>query len=612
MSFSPFLENAGSVCVKNLIAQLALVSSILLASFAAHSTELSPNLNATNSNSAYFSSAQDSQFLPVEEAYQLSLKIDQQQLSLNWQIHDGYYLYRDRISIKQFNKGQLQKLELALPEGKLKHDPNIGDTQVFYHQLIAQTLLSKTNSPSSQAITVKVTSQGCADAGLCYPPHHQWFNIEPSTGQITAIDQAKPQSQASTSTSSNQSNVMPSPPTWSAFKLLSMAAFAFAGGLILNLMPCVFPVLALKGLSLVESADISAKQRRIHGLVYTAGVVTSFVAVASLLLILRAAGQQLGWGYQLQSPWFVAAMVYLFFVVGLSFSGVIELGAQFAGAGQSLTEKSGMSGSFFTGVLAVLVASPCTAPFMGASLGFALSQPMIVALAVFVALGLGMATPFLLLSWLPGIARLLPRPGRWMLTMKEVLAFPMYLTAIWLLWVLGRQSGVNAVMLVLIGCLLIVIALYFWPRERWQRGISVVSALLAAFILSSAMLNATASTTADTGDVTAYRQGLLEELQQDQQPIFLNVTADWCITCLANERVALSSAKVKQRFDELGVRYVKADWTNQDDKITQLLAGYQRSGVPLYVYFPGGSAEPIVLPQLLSVDTLLAIFSKSS
>ncbi len=593
MSFSPFLENAGSVCVKNLIAQLALITSLVMTSFAAQSADVS--------------STAESQFLPVEQAYQLTLKTNQQQLSLHWQIHDGYYLYRERIGIKQFNNGELQKFDLAMPKGKLKHDPNIGDTQVFYHQLIAQTTLSNT-----QPLTVKVSSQGCADAGLCYPPHHQWFSIEPSTGQITAIDKPKPEGQASQSTSSNETKGMLNPPTWSALNLLSMATFAFVGGLILNLMPCVFPVLALKGLSLVESADISVKQRRIHGLVYTAGVVTSFVAVAGLLLILRAAGQQLGWGYQLQSPWFVAAMVYLFFVVGLSFSGVIELGAQFAGTGQSLTEKSGMTGSFFTGVLAVLVASPCTAPFMGASLGFALSQPMIVALTVFVALGLGMATPFLLLSWLPGIARLLPRPGRWMVTMKEVLAFPMYLTAIWLLWVLGRQSGVNAAMLVLIGCLLIVIALYFWPRERWQRGISVMSALLAAVILSSGMLNATASTTVDTSDVTTYRQGLLEELQQDQQPIFLNVTADWCITCLANERVALSSATVKQRFDELGVRYVKADWTNQDDKITQLLADYQRSGVPLYVYFPGGSAKPIVLPQLLSVDTLLAIFSKSS
>jgi thiol:disulfide interchange protein DsbD len=329
--------------VKILIAQLALITSLLLASFAAQSADVS--------------SAADSQFLPVEQAYQLTLKTDQQQLSLHWQIHDGYYLYRERISIKQFNKGELHKLDLAMPEGKLKRDPNIGETQVFYHQLITQTTLSNT-----QPLTVKVSSQGCADAGLCYPPHHQWFNIEPSTGQITAIDKPK-----HPTSSSNETVGMPSPPTWSALKLLSMAAFAFVGGLILNLMPCVFPVLALKGLSLVESADISVKQRRVHGLVYTAGVVTSFVAVAALLLILRAAGQQLGWGYQLQSPWFVAAMVYLFFVVALSFSGVIELGAQFAGAGQSLTEKSGMTGSFFTGVLAVLVASPCTAPFMGAS-----------------------------------------------------------------------------------------------------------------------------------------------------------------------------------------------------------------------------------------------------
>ncbi|WP_269619979.1 protein-disulfide reductase DsbD family protein [Zhongshania sp. BJYM1] len=545
----------------------------------------------------------ESTFLPVEEAYALSIRVENQQPIINWHIAEGYYLYRDRIHVRQINGDQLDELATNLPEGKLKQDPNIGDTHVFYHGLSVRPALN-----STAPITLKISFQGCADAGLCYPPHHQWFDINPASGSVVEINKPvanTPNTALKPSASTPINNI-------SLLTLLTMAGMAFAGGLILNLMPCVFPVLALKGLSLVESTDISPRQRRLHGLVYTAGVVSSFVAVAGLLMILRATGQQLGWGYQLQSPWFVAAMVYLFFVVGLSFSGMIELGARFAGAGQALTEKSGMSGSFFTGVLAVLVASPCTAPFMGASLGFALTQPMIVALTVFVALGLGMATPFLLLSWSPHIARLLPRPGKWMVTMKEVLAFPMYLTAIWLLWVLGRQSGVDAVMLVLIGCLLIVIALYFWSRTPWQRGISVVATLFAAFILASSSLDAKPLISATNEEIIAYRPGILTELQRDAQPIFLNVTADWCITCLANERVALSSDKIKDRFKDLGLRYVKADWTNQDDDITQLLAAYERSGVPLYVYFPGGNQEPIVLPQLLSVDALLAIFTKSS
>jgi thiol:disulfide interchange protein DsbD len=219
--------------------------------------------------------------------------------------------------------------------------------------------------------------------------------------------------------------------------------FALAGGLILNLMPCVFPVLSLKVLSFASNSGASHSQQRFHGLAYTAGIIVTFMALASILLALRAGGEAVGWAFQLQSPWFVALLIYLFFVMGLSLSGVYEFGSGFMGAGGSLASASGYKGSFFTGVLATVVASPCTAPFMGAALGFALSQSWLVAMVVFFCLGLGMALPFLLLSFSPALLRFMPRPGAWMNTFKEFMAFPMYATVLWLLWVLGNQTGVN-------------------------------------------------------------------------------------------------------------------------------------------------------------------------
>ena len=387
-------------------------------------------------------------------------------------------------------------------------------------------------------------------------------------------------------------------------------------------MPCVFPVLALKAIALLESSDSSAGERRLHGLVYTVGVVASFMLVAGVLMLLRASGQELGWGYQLQSPWFVAALVYLFFLMGLSFSGVIEFGARLTGVGQNLVEKGGLTGSFFTGVLAVVVASPCTAPFMGASLGFALTQPVAVALTVFLALGLGMAAPFLVLSVVPGLGRLLPRPGTWMVTLKEVMAFPMYLTGIWLLWVLGRQAGINAAMLALIGCLLIAMALYFLKRTgHLSRAVAIASGVAAASVLVSTSLhderppavadvNSAYPLTVD-GDALRYSPGRLASLRADGGPVFLNVTADWCITCKANEKIALGTDTIKSAMSAQHIRYVKADWTHRDAEVSRLLAKYGRSGVPLYVYFPGDGQE-VVLPQLLSKQTVLTVFATPS
>ncbi len=558
-------------------------------------------------------------FLPVEQAYQLAAEIQGDELVLDWQIADGYYLYGKRFKLSRVDGGQSEKLALEIPKGKLKQDEYFGEMEVYYHQVATRTQL-----PSQQPFTVKVSSQGCADAGLCYPPNHRWYSIDPVSGVVSRVSD-NPAVSAVQVTPALESAVAAAPvaaPESEALQssLLLMAAMAFVGGLILNLMPCVFPVLALKAISLLESTDINPAERRMHGLVYTAGAVSSFMFVAGVLMLLRASGQELGWGYQLQSPWFVAALVYLFFLMGLSFSGAIELGSGLAGVGQGLVEKGGMTGSFFTGVLAVVVASPCTAPFMGASLGFALTQPMPVALTVFFALGLGMAAPFLLLSIVPGLGRLLPRPGNWMVTLKEVLAFPMYLTGIWLLWVLGRQAGIDAAMLVLIGCLLIAIALYFWKKMHWHhRGVAVAAIIGATAILGSGVLRPIESASAqvvdtafpvtEEGDALAYSPDRLAALKSDGGPIFLDVTADWCITCKANERVALDTDVVKAAMAERHIRYMVADWTRRDAEVSRLLAQYNRSGVPLYVYFPGGGKPAVVLPQLLSKEKVLAAFN---
>jgi len=401
----------------------------------------------------------------------------------------------------------------------------------------------------------------------------------------------------------------------SNLRLLMVFLFAMAGGLILNLMPCVFPVLSLKAISLANNVGAPVREQRLHGVAYAGGVILSFLTLAAVLLTLQAGGALIGWGFQLQSPWFVAALVFLFFLMGLAMSGVIEIGSGIMGVGAGLAEKDGYTGSFFTGVLASVVASPCTAPFMGAALGYAFTQPMPVALTVFVALGFGMSLPFLLFSFVPALANLLPRPGSWMVTFRQLLAFPLYGTAVWLLWVLGRQTSADAMALVALGCVVLAMAAWLYQRQaasQWrfvEAGVMVVCiagilALLASPMLaprqSEAMVNGT-----DAG-FEVYSEARLAELREQGQPVFVNMTASWCITCLVNERVALSADEVTSAMAERGVTYLKGDWTNNDPAITAVLKRYQTSGVPLYLMYPADPSKPAeVLPQILTENIIL-------
>jgi thiol:disulfide interchange protein DsbD len=321
------------------------------------------------------------------------------------------------------------------------------------------------------------------------------------------------------------------------------------------------------------------------------------------MLILRSAGESIGWGFQLQSPIFVIALVYLFFVMGLAFSGYVEIGTGLMSLGQSSNNNDqSLTGSFMTGVLATTVASPCTAPFMGPALGFAVAQSSAVALLVFAFLGLGMALPFILLTWVPALNRRLPKPGQWMDTFKQFLAFPLYLTAVWLLWVAGRQTNVDVAASIIVGLILTAMATWLWKLNPTSALAKLTtSKVLAIACLASAILIPTlALSEADQEPKwQPYSPERLAQLRSKGQPVFINLTADWCITCLVNERTTLDTEAFYQTLEQNNIAYLKGDWTDSDAEITELLNQYQRSGVPLYLLFPRGMKEAQILPQIL-------------
>ncbi len=389
--------------------------------------------------------------------------------------------------------------------------------------------------------------------------------------------------------------------------LLMALVFAFIGGLILNLMPCVFPVLSIKILSLVESVHEEGESIRIHGWAYVFGVVASFVTIAAVLMVLRAGGEAIGWGFQLQSPVVVSLLAYLFLVIGLNLMGVFEFALSMSDSG-----GRGYSGSISTGVLATLVAAPCTAPFMGAALGFALLQAPVTGILVFAALGFGMAVPYLLLCYSPRLLARLPKPGNWMVVLRQALAFPMFASAIWLLWVLGIQAGPTAMMQVLGGGLVIAFGLWLMKQSSGKSMKLIAMALMiAAVSLATMQQPASRDVSANTAeDVNSdslaqpYSMEALEAARLDG-PVFVNFTAAWCITCKVNELNALETSAVREAFTKSGATYLKADWTNEDPKITAALQAYGRTGVPLYLLYGKGTGEAEILPQILTPSTVI-------
>jgi len=387
--------------------------------------------------------------------------------------------------------------------------------------------------------------------------------------------------------------------------LVLALVFAFLGGMLLNLMPCVLPVLSIKVIGLVKHADGGTAR---HGLVFTAGVLFAFAALAAALIALRAAGQAIGWGFQLQEPLVVLGLMYLMLALGLNLSGVFSMGGRLMGLGGQATARQDLSGTFASGVLAVVVASPCTAPFMGGALGFALTQPAGTSLGVFLALGLGFATPLLLLSLWPAWLRLLPEPGAWMERLRNVLAFPMYAAAAWLLWVLSQQVTPTVLAAGLTGAVLLSFALW-WSglslgnrrRQTALASVAAVAGIGIAVLVTLAEERDDSRTMSDVG----WSAERVRDLQAQGQAVFVNFTAAWCITCKVNEQVALDTDRVRAALDRRHVAYLKGDWTRRDPAITAELARHGHSGVPLYLLFPPHAGQPQVLPQLLTEGLVL-------
>ncbi len=404
----------------------------------------------------------------------------------------------------------------------------------------------------------------------------------------------------------------------SAPPLLQTLLLAALGGLILNLMPCVFPVLAMKAMAVARMSGAARGAVRAHALSYTLGVLLAFGTLGAALAGVRAAGGAAGWGFQFQSPVFVAALAWVLFGVGLNLSGVFGVGGRLAGAGQGLAAQGGHAGSFFTGLLAVVVATPCTAPFMGAAIATALAAPAMTTLAVFLAMGLGLAAPYAVLAVLPGAARALPRPGPWMDVLKGALAFPMYGAAAWLVWVISLQAGPSGVLATAAGMVLLAFAAWSLglaqAAGRWGRRFGF-GAAGAATLAAAAVLAGVAAAPPGTGQAAAegterFSTARLAELRNEGRPVFVNMTAAWCVTCLVNERIALAPAAVQRAFADHHVAYLKGDWTRGDPEITAFLRGHARDGVPLYVFYPPAPANPAVLPQILTEGAMLDQLAK--
>ncbi len=444
-----------------------------------------------------------------------------------------------------------------------------------------------------------------------------WPPVAAPAAVSSALDAALKANQAAAGAASTT-------PSGAPLSLLAALFGALIGGLILNLMPCVFPVLAIKVLGFTQHAS-DARAHRASGLAYTAGVVLSFMLLGLLLMALRAAGEAIGWGFQLQSPGVVAALAVLFTVIGLNLAGVFEFGSFLPSGVASLQARHPAADAFLSGVLAVAVASPCIAPFMGASLGLAVTLPAWQAVAVFAAIGLGMALPYLAASWVPAVARALPRPGPWMDQFRRFMAFPMFGTVVWLLWVLGQQSGIDGAA-ALLACL-VTLSMLVWALTLQGRGRTVIgtlSALALAGLLASvgpqvtrmaeapnpaAPGGAGATPQADAAAWQPWQPGRVEQVVATGQPVFVDFTAAWCVTCQFNKKTTLADARVMADFAAKRVVLLRADWTRRDPAITAALTQLGRSGVPVYVLYRAGQ-PPVVLPEILSVDEVRAELAK--
>lgn len=385
--------------------------------------------------------------------------------------------------------------------------------------------------------------------------------------------------------------------------------FALLGGLILNLMPCVFPVLAIKAASIAALAGGPVRQIQMSGVWYTAGVLAAFTVLAGVLFTLRGAGEAVGWGFQLQSPLFVLLMSWLMFLIGLNLSGIFEI----TGGGLLQHLGGSHSGSFFTGLVAVLVATPCTAPFMGAALGAALGAPAVIFFAIFLAMGLGLALPYALLAFVPGLAARMPRPGAWMVRLRQLLAFGMYATAAWLVWVLAHQGGESGVAVALAGAVLLGFAAWSFgiaQRERtlWPRIVAGIALLATLWLAASLRPDPSQA----LHQVEPFSEARLETLRREGRPVFVQMTASWCVTCLVNERTVIETDAFDEALRTYGVVHMVGDWTDRDDRITRYLREFRRDGVPFYAVYPSDGGDAVLLPPILTGSIIADAFATAA
>jgi len=596
--------------VRNPLSRLILLATLLLVATGAFAQSASPGES----------------LLPVTQAFALKPTITKPgTIALHFDIAAHYYLYRGRIHAKILTPG-VTAGALQTPAGIKEHDPYLGDVEI-YHDAVDASLSYRAAGAMPATLKVEVSYQGCHEIApkICYPPNTETFTLPASggapvgsAGSGNAINGGTPHNSITASLAGASATAKAPTPgsdaqaasrgnTGLAFALL----LAFAGGLILNLMPCVLPVLAIKAVGVLESGE-SRQRARVDALAYAAGVIATFLAIGLAILGLRGAGHAIGWGTQLQQPVIVAVLACVLFAVGLSMSGVAQFGSRLGNVGANLTGGGGAAGHFFTGVLAVIVASPCTAPFMGVALAYAFVAPASHELLVMLVLGIGLALPLTLIGLVPVLARLLPKPGRWMETLKQVLAFPMYLSAVWLVWVLAHQRGADAVALVLIAMVLLAAALWWHARgdagRRLGHAFTLVLALagLASLYAVARVTPPTrASASADGGSVV-FSPAKLQSLRDTGTPVFVDIGADWCVTCKANEYAVLDTQGFHDLLAQTGAVYMKGDWTDVDPEIGAYLKSFHSPGVPLYVVYPRGGGAGRALPTVLTASLVRA------
>ena len=592
--------------------------------------------------------ATDDKPLPEQQAFGFeAIAGDGNTLLLRFTPARGYYLYRDRTTLELQGAPGIAAGAPRWPKGTNHHDEHFGDVVVYFDQIDVPLPLKRTTTNAAKA-TLVATFQGCQTDGICYPPMTRRVAVEIPRGTLSASVAEGPKQpllpesnadKASTSTTATSSapsvadtpsatadaaNPPRQPPPANqppaTYPLFASLLFALLGGLILNLMPCVLPVLSLKALSLTNSGESKARARA-HALWYTAGVLAAFAALGALALALRNAGLALGWGFQLQQPLVVAAIALLLFALGLSLSGVWYPNVGVGARGNAWMQKHGAVGDFATGVLAVVLATPCIGPFMGAALAYAFAGPAAAGMLVFLALGLGLALPFLLIGFVPALARRLPKPGAWMETFKQLMAFPMYLTAAWLVSVLAAQRGDDAVWNWMLAAIAIALAAWAWTRSRMQgarwASLLAIAALLAMLwplqrIHTLPPTQAGGTTSVGATTAVPYSEARLASLRAQGQVVFVDITADWCITCKANEKAVLARDGFREALESANATYMVGDYTDVDTAITAYLQRYGAVGIPLYVVYPRGGGEGKVLPTVLTPELVRDALAKAA